>query len=286
MKKNLSRITILLLILSISIGVSYAANWTPGAAPGDSIVPPPITALDTDQVKPGSLSVNTFAALGNGRLKQDALFAGVLQAVGTDPNLKFRIGGTSSTGQLVHVDTTVSGNVTSGKTLGSSELRNTTLNPLCTDGSGHIIFCGQAPLNQPSGSITFDNACNGSNSTSTIHAKVGDVVVLRLSFSGILTYNTVYTMRAADINLTVAGQSIAGSTPTYTYPADGSSNGFSVSKEITFTMTSPTMPIATSLVTKNSTNSTSNGSLSIVSINGVASSASNSVCTGNSQGSF
>jgi|GEM_PF-5089883 len=140
MKKNLLRVTLLLAVLTISIGISYA-TWTPGTAPTSNVIPTPITAIEIDQIKPGSLSVNTFAALGSGRLKQDALFAGKLNAVGTDPNLKFRIGGTNSDKKTVNVDTTVSGNVISGKTLGASELRNTTLNPLCADSAGHIIFC-------------------------------------------------------------------------------------------------------------------------------------------------
>ncbi len=179
MKKNLQLIITLIIVLAVSVGISYAVdNWSdPTAAAPGSNVPTPITALVPAQVKPGGLSVNTFAAHGDGRLKQQALFNGELRAV--DPeneNPVFRIGGKNSErstqypeGKLINVDTAVSrdviseGNPDEIGTLGSSTLINNNYNRLCTAKfSGQVIFCSGSGGSGGTASVRVYDSCRPS----------------------------------------------------------------------------------------------------------------------------
>lgn len=147
MKKNIPFITTLLFTAVLSIGISYAAWNTPSVVPPSNNIASPVTALPVSQVKNGDLSVNTFAALGNGSFKQRVLFNGTILALDPSTNTPtFRIGGINSAGATVSVNTTVSHDVVSQETIGSSKLKNTTLSPLCSDGSGNVVLCGSAPV--------------------------------------------------------------------------------------------------------------------------------------------
>jgi hypothetical protein len=132
----------------LSVGLSYAAiqdtTWNPGVPMADN-VDVPINRTDRFQEKKGALSVNTFAALGDGQLMQQAFFRGTVKGIdvgSTDPTLE--IGGTSTNGSSRRVVTTVYGDWNSGQTIGSTELRNTTLQRLCSEEDGRVVLCGQA----------------------------------------------------------------------------------------------------------------------------------------------
>lgn len=138
MKKTISTLKLIALGIILSVGISYAALWTgpTAAAPGGN-VDAPITALVDAQEKLGNLSVNTFAALGNSALKQRAFFRGPVKGIdpgSSDPTLE--IGGGAT-----RVVTTVNGNLNSGRTIGSTELINNVMNPLCADDAGHVVLC-------------------------------------------------------------------------------------------------------------------------------------------------
>lgn len=145
MNKFTSSIKLVVLGVILSVGLSYAAfqstTWTPGAPLTDN-VDSPITAGPVLQDKQGGLSVNTFAALGNAELKQQAFFRGPVKGIDVgSANPTLEIGGTTTGGTSARVVTTVNGNLNSGVTIGSTELKNTTLNRLCSDDKGHVVFC-------------------------------------------------------------------------------------------------------------------------------------------------
>ena len=142
MKTYIPAISTILFTTLISIGISYAAWNTPTATPPADAIATPITAISPAQVKPAGLSVNTFAALGNASFKQRVLANGMLVSIDpTTPVQIFRIGGVNAAGTTIDVDTTISHDLISGDTLGSSYLKNTTLNPLCGDSTGTVVLC-------------------------------------------------------------------------------------------------------------------------------------------------
>lgn len=128
--------------------------------------------------------------------------------------------------------------------------------------------------------------CSGINSSHTIYGNEGDVVVLKLTYSGMLQWNgnTSNGGAGASISITGAGQSCNNYTQHYTTTA---STGFELTCTITITMPANYATINTSAVIHNSNISNAGGAtLQVVSVNGVANSNGSAVCTGNSGGSW
>lgn len=197
MNKFTSTIKLVILGIILSVGLSYAATWTgpTGVAPANN-VDVPVNAGPTLQDKQGGLSVNTFAALGDAQLKQQAFFRGPVKGIdvgSTNPTLE--IGGTSTTGATKRVVTTVNGNLNSGATIGSTELKNTTLNTLCSDDRGHIVFCPSGGGGSTGGSTpTIYASCFIADTTVALangtHKKIQDVKIGDV-LKGDVTNNTV-----------------------------------------------------------------------------------------------
>lgn len=160
MKKFIPSLQLIILGVILSVGLSYAAIqspiWNPGAPLVDN-VDVPINAGTGLQEKKEGLSVNTFAALGDAQLMQQAFFRGPVKGIDVgSSNPTLEIGGVSTTGMPKRVVTTVNGNLDSGATIGSTELKNTTLTRLCADTSGHVVLC-------PSGSGSGGTGGGGSS---------------------------------------------------------------------------------------------------------------------------
>jgi Dual-action HEIGH metallo-peptidase len=125
------------------------------------------------------------------------------------------------------------------------------------------------------------NPCSGIYSSATLFGNVGDVVVLKLSFGGPLSWNGQANGAGAVISLSAGGQSSSASSPHYY----GSGYGFSLNATVTFTMTANSMPINTTAVINNSTMFfSSTATLTVVSVNGVSNGNQGVVCGGNSGG--
>lgn len=143
-KKIASTIGLLIAVLGLSVGISYvSAAWSDptGGAPTNNLNVP-VNATQNAQAKQSGLSVNTFAALGNGSLEQDVFLKGQLNGIepgSTNPTLRIGGAGTAPTPQRVL--TTVNGNVSSQKTIGSSELINPSYTPVCADETGQFVLC-------------------------------------------------------------------------------------------------------------------------------------------------
>lgn len=143
-KKIASTIGLLIAVLALSVGISYvSAAWSDptGGAPTNNLNVP-VNATQNAQAKQSGLSVDTFAALGNGSLEMDVFLKGQLNGIepgSTNPTL--RIGGSGTAPTPQRVLTTVQGNVSSQKTIGSSELINPSYTPVCADETGQFVLC-------------------------------------------------------------------------------------------------------------------------------------------------
>jgi hypothetical protein len=129
----------------LSVGLSYAATWTAPTQQPPTGLDTPITVLSYHQEKPGGLSVNTFAALGNSQLKQQAFLRGPVKAIdpgSSDPTLE--IGSVSTP-----VVTTANGNINSGQTIGATNLINSNLDTLCATDTGWVVRCGTTTVTNP-----------------------------------------------------------------------------------------------------------------------------------------
>jgi len=198
MNKTTSTIKLVILGILLSVGLSYAATWTAptGAAPTGNI-DVPINAGPTLQEKKAGLSVNTFAALGDAQLKQQAFFRGPVKGIDVgSANPTLEIGGTTTGGTSARVVTTVNGNLNSGVTIGSTELKNTTLNRLCSDDKGHVVFCPTGGTGGTGGGSTpiIYASCFIADTTVALadgtHKKIQDVQIGDV-LKGDVTNNTV-----------------------------------------------------------------------------------------------
>lgn len=134
----------------------------------------------------------------------------------------------------------------------------------------------------PANNFLCPQACSGIFTNTTLSGNPGDVVVLRLSFGGYISWNGMSNGTGAQISLTANGVANSGATAHYY-----SSTGFSLSRDISFTMPASTVNVVTTVVVHNSsTMYSSTGTLTVVSVNGVPVNNQGVVCGGNSGGSW
>lgn len=216
-KKIVSTLGLLIAVLGLSIGVSYvAAAWSePTGTPPANNLYVPVNATQNAQAKQSGLSVNTFAALGNGSLQQDVFFKG--QVKGINPgslNTTLRIGGVGTNGPR-RVFTTINGNVTSQQTLGSSELINTTMNTLCADDTGQVVFCTTTTGSIAHLTIKYNKSSG--NFVATLDQPIGqDLTIQSVTSTGYANaacVNVVATANRNTAQVITAGQTTATFAP-------------------------------------------------------------------------
>jgi YD repeat-containing protein len=132
--------------------------------------------------------------------------------------------------------------------------------------------------------ITQQGSCGGINGTFTLNGTMGDVVVLKLSFSGAISWTGQSGGAGAQVSLSAGGQSCSNFTSHITTMG---TQGFSAECTITFTMPASTVSINTGAVIHNSSITSSAGAtLRIVSINGNTDNTTQNACYGNSSGAW
>lgn len=126
-------------------------------------------------------------------------------------------------------------------------------------------------------------ACSGIYSTFELSGDfyTGDTVVLRAAFSGMIQRNDPSGGARADVYISNAAASNLASSACYT---DYTGHGFNVTSDITFSYSTANSTIGMTAVANNSSASLTSASLTIVSVNGIASGVSATACTGNSSG--
>lgn len=220
-----STLRLVLLAVALSVGLSYAAIWTsPSAGAPGSNIDAPITILSYNQDKPGNLSVNTFAANvlnGNSALKQQAFFRGPVK--GIDPGSSaptLEIGGLASDGTTIkRVVTTANGNINSGMTIGSSELMNNVLNPLCADEVGKVILCEPPAGGPPGGTVVTGTigTSNGRNVEITLSQATSTTVLFPVSayfyLNGTTNPSTLYNFMLPVAQSVTGSAAPAGNAP-------------------------------------------------------------------------
>lgn len=129
--------------------------------------------------------------------------------------------------------------------------------------------------------VPVPSPCNGISTSLTMTGNAGDVVVLKLSFGGYVSWNGISDGAGASATLYAGGQSNSAFSPhTYT------NEGFSLNAQVTFTMPSNGIVSITTIavVNNSSTMLSSSGTVTVVSVNGVSKNNQAIVCGGNSQG--
>lgn len=134
----------------------------------------------------------------------------------------------------------------------------------------------------PANNFLCPQPCSGIYTNTTMSGNAGDVVVLRLNFGGYISWNGMSNGTGAQISLSANGVGNSGATAHYY-----SSTGFSLQRDITFTMPASTVNIVTTVVVHNSTTMySSTATLTVISVNGNAVNNQGVVCGGNSGGSW
>ncbi len=132
--------------------------------------------------------------------------------------------------------------------------------------------------------IDLPNGCSGISSIATVSGNAGDVIVLKLSFGGVVQRVPNGPATGASMSMNVAGQFCTNATPHYN---DDVTHGFSLSCTITFTMSSNSATVNTQAVLNNTTmTSGAAATLEIVSVNGVPKNMQKAICSGNSSGAW
>jgi hypothetical protein len=140
-KQILSTISILVLGLMLSVGLSYAMPQEDPASTS-TVVPSVITRGVTGQIKTAGLSVNTFSAAQNAEFKQQTFFQDLIRGGSpADTDSVLKIGGVDLGGVTRTVYTIITGKLTVDSTLASSMLNTANEINLCANDQGEIEKC-------------------------------------------------------------------------------------------------------------------------------------------------
>lgn len=133
-------------------------------------------------------------------------------------------------------------------------------------------------------SLLKTTTCTGSGTSLTLNGKAGDVVVLKITGNGYVTYDGTSTGGAGmSLVLSGGGQSSSINSSRIT----SGSNGVTANTTITFTMPTDTVVLTTTAVVHNSTSTVANSAfVELISVNGVPNNASAAVCVGFSTGAW
>lgn len=143
---------------------------------------------------------------------------------------------------------------------------------------------GTDPTCPPYSFVQQNPPCSGSNASYTLHGVAGDVVVLKLTLSGVLSWTGSNNGTGATISLSGGGQSCSNSTSHIT--AMGSV-GYNTECTITFTMPSNAVTINTTATIHNtSITGSSSATIRIMSVNGATDYTQIAACLGVSSGNW
>lgn len=176
------------LVAAATLG--FAQTATP---PGANVDAPLHTG--PDQVKNGSLSVNTFLANQNAAFKQQTFLNGVVfGGKPGDATSTVNIGDTAAPANI-----SVNGNLSAVSFLQSSSVANASSYHLCATANGTIVTCGtQAPAGAPP-SITQIGPSNYVNNVDQQIFQIGPSVAAGYVYRmGVYSYNVTVTAVAGD----------------------------------------------------------------------------------------